>query len=250
MKSGIWGKLAELLYPSDIYCISCGHPLEAGRPYSLCGLCREEFSFAEGKVCAFCGRPLPERLSGSSLCRRCAAERPPFQKGYVCTSYNLWEKETLYRFKYGNRAYYGDKLAEMMYDMLVMRGAGPYDLIVPVPVHKTRLAQRGYNQAALLAEGLGKRMGVPAEPLALQRSRSTAAMKTMSRAERKENVKNAFRPGPVPVEGKHILLVDDILTTGSTGEACSRVLLEAGASSVELAVFSAVPDGGIAQVCG
>ena len=257
----IKGKLAELLYPSDIYCISCGRPLEAGRPYSLCGDCMAEFSFAEGRVCAICGRPLRKNVASAprdscaapaaeKLCVRCSRERPPYKKGYACTSYGLWEKGVLYRFKYGNQAYYGDKLAEMLYDMLVMRSAGPFDCIVPVPVHKKRLAVRGYNQAEVLAEGLAKRLGIPVLSQALVRSRSTAAMKTMSRAERKDNVKNAFRTGTATVSGKQVLLVDDILTTGSTAEACTQVLLDAGAASVSIAVFSAVPDGGIAQVCG
>ena len=114
---------------------------------------------------------------------------------------------------------------------------GACDLIVPVPLHRWRLLQRRYNQSALLALQLGRLSGKPVAPDLLRRRRNTPSQGRLSRAQRQQNVRGAFTvaPGRVSeVTGNGILLIDDVLTTGATVEACARVLKRAGAARVEV----------------
>ncbi len=242
--------LIDLIYPERIYCVSCGHPIDRGMPYSLCNTCRERFSFAAD------------------------GHKPA---GFHATWYTLWEKELVLRFKYANRAYYAGPMAEMMADMLFMyareavredgdpaggrenkdgtiipsgaeTGADEtlapfFDGIVAVPLHEERYRKRGYNQAELLARELSRRIGVPYVADALLRLKKTTPLKTLSETERREELKGVFGPGTADVEGKHLILVDDILTTGATAGACSDILLEMGAASVKTVAFTATTHG-------
>ena len=257
----------HLLYPEGLYCISCNHPIEPDLPYRLCTACFSAFHWANKAVCARCGRPMdgePQSIPSLALheehvCAGCRQKPPVFTNGYAVTGYDLWEKELLYRFKYGNCAYLAEPLAQMMADMLQLRGAGPYGGVVPVPLHPSRLARRGYNQAELLAAGVARSLQWPLLPDALVRAKQTEALKTMGRGDRATALEGVFalpaddrkRAETIDkIAGERIVLIDDILTTGATASACARVLLQAGARQVDVAVFAAVPDGGIAQVCG
>ena len=206
----------RLLYPETIYCISCGHPIDPGMPYSLCRYCREHYAFAE---------------SGHKA------------TGYHATWYSLWEKETVLRFKYANCAYYAGPMADMMADMLQMYGKADCDGIVAVPIHADRLRTRGYNQAELLARELAERLEKPYVPDALRRLKKTSPLKTLGETERRNELMNAFGPGSGDVAGKRILLVDDILTTGATASVCTDVLRAMGAVSVRTVTFAATARG-------
>ncbi|MDO4553169.1 MAG: ComF family protein [Bacillota bacterium] len=246
--------LLELLYPSNIYCICCGASIDDGQPYSLCGECMENIHWAADRVCRGCGRILTPHRTGE-LCGVCRERRFSFERGFSCVQYGIIEKEMLYRFKYREQAYYGEKLAQLMYERLWPEEPGPV-AAVPVPMSPRRERQRGYNQAALLAKGVAARLGSPFYGDLLVRRRETAPMNRLGRTDRAENVADVFalkRGGAELIKGKRILLVDDILTTGSTAEACSRALLAEGAGSVWLLTFAAVPDwsdAGVSQVCG
>ena len=111
------------------------------------------------------------------------------------------------------------------------------DAIVPVPIHRSRRRKRGFNQAEILAEILGKKLGIPVEPELLKRNRKTVPQKELSPSERLKNLTGAFLAESLPDDKKRILLVDDIYTTGSTLEACARVLKNAGAEVVYFVVI-------------
>lgn len=214
-KNQIVRELEDLLFPDRIYCISCGHPIDKGMPYSLCGKCRRTFSFASG---------------GHK------------EAGLHATWYTLPEKETVLRFKYGNRAYYAEPMAGMMADMLRMYLDNPetlFDGIVAVPLHTERYRARGYNQAELLARELAEKIAVPYIPDAVRRIRKTQPLKGLGEDERRAELSGAFGPGSGTVSGMRLLLVDDILTTGATAEACGDVLRAMGAESVRTCAFSA-----------
>jgi ComF family protein len=114
-------------------------------------------------------------------------------------------------------------------------------LLVPVPLHRTRLWRRGFNQSALVAKALSRQLGVPSEPLALKRLKRTPPLKGMSPQQRRRAVAGAFKvTDPDAVRGKTVILIDDVLTTGSTAEACARTLHRAGAARVELITWARV----------
>jgi len=216
-------RLLDLIYPERIYCVSCGHPIDRGMPYSLCRTCFERFSFASD------------------------GHKPA---GLHATWYALWEKELVLRFKYANRAYYAGPMAEMMADMLRMYAQDAetelpdvFDGIVAVPLHEERFRKRGYNQAELLARELAHRIAVPYLPDALLRLKKTTPLKTLSETERREELRGVFGPGTADVRGKRLILVDDILTTGATAGACADILRACGALSVKTVAFTATEHG-------
>jgi ComF family protein len=123
----------------------------------------------------------------------------------------------------------------------LVAGEGDGRLLIPVPLHRTRLWARGFNQSALVASELSRGLGIPSNPLALRRIRRTPPLKGMSPLQRRKTVAGAFRVrDPAAIKGKIVILVDDVLTTGSTAEACARALRRAGAARVELVSWARV----------
>ena len=142
------------------------------------------------------------------------------------------------RLKYGRKVAVARTMARYMAPLVV---AGADRVLVPVPLHRTRLWNRGFNQSALIAREISRRLGIPADPLALSRTRSTPPLKGMSPLQRRKTVAGAFRVRDKrAVAGKTVILVDDVLTTGSTAEACARSLKRAGAARVELVSWARV----------
>ena len=133
----------------------------------------------------------------------------------------------------------GDLLAEAGSAMLAV---GAVDCLVPVPLHPSREAERGFNQSVLLANRVGRRWGVPVERRALRRRRPTLSQTDLDAERRRANVRGAFTLSrSAAVEGRHVLLIDDVFTTGATVAECARVLLEAGASAVGVLTLARVP---------
>jgi len=143
------------------------------------------------------------------------------------------------RLKYGRKVAVARTMARYMAPLVKPDGEAP--LLVPVPLHRTRLWARGFNQSALVASELSRRLGMPADPFVLRRTRRTSALKGMSSSQRRRAVVGAFRVrNKSRVEGRTVVLIDDVLTTGSTAEACARALMRAGAARVELVSWARV----------
>lgn len=230
----------DLIYPSNIYCICCGNIIDDSRPYSLCDTCVRSLKWANGRTCSCCGKLIQDDYL-PSLCTDCRERRHLFRKGFACVEYGTAERDILHRFKYKDKAYLGRKLAEIMRDRILPEEIQP-DLILPVPMYKKKEKLRGYNQAAVLAKQLARLMEVPYYGNLLLRSSNTEAMSRLGAAERSRNVQEAFTVSAQKsgiLRGKRILLVDDIFTTGSTADACTEALHNAGASEVYVFVFAA-----------
>lgn len=236
-------RIRDTVFPGEIYCLSCGRPTDRGTPYALCNHCVRRFHWIDGSVCAICGRPLPPDQD-EGVCSDCSGKTRAFVKGYTCARYGDRERDLLHRFKYGGRAYTAPFLARLLAERLGFERLEA-DLVVPVPMHPGKERNRGYNQAELLAAALADQIGLPLEKRFLVRTAMTVPMSRLSAEEREAACRDLYRAAPGAEEclaGKKVLLVDDIFTTGSTADACSRALLEAGAASVCVATFAAGSD--------
>jgi competence protein ComFC len=223
---------AGLLYPPT--CVQCDVPVAAGE--YLCAKCSAEAERIEAPFCARCSEPFSGEIEGAFSCPNC--RRRPFAFECAVSAYRGrgLVRELILRFKYQHEYYLrrqlGTWLASALDDERIRRR--PADAIVPVPLHPRRQRERGFNQAAALCPLLGTVAGLPTWP-ALRRVRFTETQTHFSRAERLRNLRGAFAAvARWPVAGAHLLLVDDVFTTGSTVDECARVLRQAGAASVRV----------------
>ena len=146
----------------------------------------------------------------------------------------MHERELIFGLKYNGRGYLGRIFGDMIYDRISLENLSA-DVIIPVPVHRSRERHRGYNQAGIIADSLSEHAGIPADSRSLIRVRETQRLRGLDPLEREDVLEGAFAVRPDScgrVEGRRIFLVDDIMTTGATADACSRVLRDAGASQV------------------
>ena len=236
--SGVLGTAAELLWPSC--CVGCDTPLEPGG--SLCTDCAGQPMRLTPPFCAVCSRafaddgaPMPP--DASSVCADCRAQRFAFECAVHFCRHDGLARDLVIRFKYGGEHYLRRPLSGWLVETLrsderLLRQ--PVDALVPVPLHRRRERERGFNQAEALCRRVGRETGLPVW-LALRRMRATRTQTHLSRAERQSNLRGAFALVPRhPVTGAHLLLVDDVYTTGSTVHECARVLRRAGAASVRV----------------
>lgn len=219
-------------------CLACGGLSET--PGALCARCWEAVSFLTAPFCAQCGRPFDVDPGPAALCGACVADPPAFARARAVMRYDDASKGLILRFKHADKTaaapFFARWMARAGADLLAEA-----DLLMPVPLHRWRLFHRRYNQAALLANALSRLSGVACRPDGLLRVRHTAPQGTKGRRERRGNVRGAFRLRPrVAVEGRRVLLVDDVLTTGATIEECAGVLLDGGAAAVDVLTLARV----------
>lgn len=221
-------------------CLKCRAVVDT--PGSLCAECWPRVTFLGPPLCARCGFPFEFEAAADGLCGDCLRREPVFDRSRAALRYDDESRPLLLGFKHGDKTHLANGLAAWM------QRAGrdlvhEAEVIVPVPLHWRRLLSRRYNQSALIARRLAKRTGLPHAPRVLIRRRNTASQGHLTMAQRRQNVRGAFavpdkaRP---EIEGKRVLLVDDVLTTGATAEACARALKRAGAAGVDVLVLARV----------
>lgn len=211
--------LLDLIFPPT--CGGCG-----AEGTFLCNDCEADIPALDRMRCRVCSKP-----GTSLLCGWCRATDHPFDG---ITAPYRWDgivRDLVYSLKYKGVRASAPRLSELMIAHLRRRSLS-VDVIVPVPLHSRRERQRGYNHSALLAEGIGRGMGIPVAVDMLTRTRNTPPQVSMrTPEERHKNVVDAFECADDP-DGRRVLLVDDVVTTGATIAACSAPLREAGASSI------------------
>jgi ComF family protein len=204
--------------------------------HSFCADCWKTVEFLGGSGCMFCGLPL--QATEQARCGACLARPPRIARTRAAVAYGDLARSLAIRLKYGRKVAIARTMAHYMVGLVGEEGNR---LLVPVPLHRTRLWVRGFNQSALVARELSRRLGIAVDPFALQRTRRTPPLKGMSPLQRRKTVAGAFRVRDKGiVAGKTVILIDDVLTTGSTAEACARTLQRAGASRVELVSWARV----------
>tara|TARA_Y100000588_G_C14134494_1_gene873176 strand:+ start:188 stop:928 length:741 start_codon:yes stop_codon:yes gene_type:complete len=225
--------LENLIFPPSITCNGCGKDLdmEISHRYDLCDVCIDQISWVKGKTCKACGGPLPQSYP-QEICYNCMKKINYFTQVEACFLYDGLGKQLIMDLKYNRKTYLGQSLANMMYDVASTCFAEPIDLVVSVPLHKKRLAERGFNQMDLVGEPLSEKLEVQYNPEALIRNVNTPRLKNLDRKKRMDIMETAFLAQQSYVLGKRVLIIDDIYTTGATMNACAKVLLEAGALNV------------------
>ena len=214
-------------------CLLCG----AWNRQGLCSACQSRFVASEPPHCPHCALP-----SASGLrCGACLRDPPPFSHCVALAGYGFPWDRLIARFKFQDQPELAALLADLL-DQAVARASLPaVDAVLPVPLSPARLAERGYNQAWELARRLAARRGLPAEADLLRRLRDTPHQVGLTRAQRERNLRDAMWVDPAAaasISGRHLALVDDVLTTGATAIAATQALRAAGAASVQVWVLA------------
>jgi len=228
--------VANLLLPPR--CLCCGGGI--GGEGELCPSCWRSITFLGEPRCACCGRPFPYDAGAGARCGACLGDPPPYDRARAVFRYDERSRRLVLGFKHGDRTH-----GAAAYGRWMRRAAGEIladaDLLLPVPLHWTRLFARRYNQAALLAHAVRAAGGPPVAADWLVRRRRTPSQGHRNRTARAENVRGAFalKPGR-RVVGHRLVLVDDVFTTGATVGECARILRRAGAARVDVLTLARV----------
>lgn len=243
----VFDSLSATLFPAD--CRVCGLPLASFTLLPVCASCWDHLPVQSGALCACCGESLafdPE-LANETLCRPCRMTPPPFAKAVAWGIYRDSLRALLHLMKYDGMHPLSKRLSVLLAEPILAIPDLPGDLlVVPVPLFGAKRRQRGFNQAEVLARGVTPvlrhrrpDLRLSLAPGALIRQRATQSQANLTPHQRRENVRGAFSvPHPDAIRDRHVLLVDDIYTTGATARACAQVLSKAGAASVWVATVA------------
>ncbi len=228
----------KFVYPPN--CINCG--LLLSQHDALCTSCWKDVQFIDQPYCEITGRPFAYELGEGIVSADAIAEPPPYKRARSAVIYDGIARQMVHQLKFNDRS----ELVNMMAAWMIRAGRdciADADCIIPVPLHRWRLVRRKYNQSAELARSISKLTGLTYLPSTFTRSKNTKPQIGLGTQARLDNVKGAFdvsdeRVGDIL--GKHVLLIDDVFTTGATVTAATKVLLKAGASDVSVITFALV----------
>ena len=220
-------RVLDLLFPKR--CVVCDE-IAGQEGKAVCRRCRDKILYVQEPFCFKCGKQLQHEEQ--EYCEDCKKNRHLYIQGSALYDYGSMA-DSIFRFKYAGRMEYADFYGRELYE----RKAGwlsmvQPDALVPVPIHAARKRKRGYNQAELVARHLSSLCGVPVNNSLIYRPKQTAPLKDLSHSERQNNLKRAFKIRQNDVKLSTIVIIDDIYTTGSTIDAMSEVLHQAGISDV------------------
>lgn len=214
--------LLDAVFPENIYCICCGDTMHGYEAHGLCSACREKMPWAFKN-------PFSAYMDEFSFC-----------DVWPCVRYGFYARRIMNGLKQGGKGYIAKNIGLMMAERMLMNEELP-DCLIAVPSHRSKELKRGYNQAELLAKEISKVSGVDYIKAGLVKTEATASMRMADAKTRRSMLQNSFTVSPEKesiIKGKFICLVDDVCTTGSTADACARVLMEAGAAKVALLCFA------------
>ena len=214
------GMALELLFPS--WCVGCGK-----EGSFICGSCLNSLTEIKPPLCPVCGLP----QTTAALCSRCNNREMEIDGIRAPFAFDGVMREAIHQLKYQNLRAIAAQLGQLLYEFLTANPV-PGEVLVPVPLHKKRLRERGYNQSQLLAEELGKLTNLPVADYLSRERHSLPQARTSSADERRANVAGAFSCISQGLENKTVILIDDVSTSGATLDACAAALKAAGAVSV------------------
>jgi ComF family protein len=220
-------------------CHICRSFIPGAGELHICPECRDRLPLVKSPLCTLCGIPFIG-AGDNHFCGQCQTHPPHFESARAHLLYEESARELIHYFKYNHKTHLRRPLALLALEGLTkfITGQAP-DVIIPVPLHRSRLRTRGFNQAVLLGGLFSSRLSIPMLADGLTRTRPTEPQIELSAEDRRKNVKGAFAVNrPDRIVGKRILLLDDVMTTGSTVNECAKVLIKAGAPSVVVATIA------------
>ncbi len=230
---GILKGLVDLIFPP--LCAFCGTPLGEDDRGEICPGCLRNIRFISPPICPTCGVPFVSQSVEDHLCGQCLRRKWHFGSARALGLYDGPLREAIHALKYEGKAFLAKPLVGLLGRAYPFVDYGSYDFLVPVPLHTKRLRERGFNQALVLARAIRRREGVPCTGFILRKTRPSAPQIDLRPKEREKNVKGSFAVAdPAKVRGKRVLLIDDVMTTGSTANECARELLKAGSARVDV----------------
>ncbi|MCX5705336.1 MAG: ComF family protein [Candidatus Omnitrophica bacterium] len=226
--------LRAIVYPKT--CLSCRKKLaEKADDGFLCSQCRGKIKKNLPPFCVSCGRQLDKRWLAKNICPACQKNNLSFDRAYSPCTYEGVIKELIHKFKYNDREHLGEPLSRLMSEFIreYSLPIDYIDCIIPIPLHKTRLREREFNQSEVLSKYLAQEFNKELVSNAIERFRHTRTQTELVTHQRASNVKNSFRvTDPQAIKNKNILLIDDVLTTGATSSEAAAALKSAGANIV------------------
>lgn len=237
------GKLWSVPALFDRRCSGCGNVVLAKAvigPVSncLCEECTRKLSALKSGFCKSCALPFAEGSTSLGPCQACLLKKPEWRTIYFLGLYQGLLKDLVLDLKYHSGLFVGPLLGQLLADKVNEQlETANYDAIIPVPIHLKRLKERGFNQSLELARPIAKVINAPLRADWFVRVKHTIPQEQLSQKERQKTVIGVFSASP-EFKGLHVLLVDDVMTTGTTIKECTRILLKAGAASVDVAVIA------------
>lgn len=216
--------LLNLLFPEK--CLICEKQIDQNK---ICNECWGKCTFITKPYCSICSHPFEYETDENSICGACVASKPLYNRAISIFKYDDYSKKLIHKFKYKDQLHILDYFTNLILNMgkEVLDQA---DIIIPIPIHKHKLLKRGYNQAALLAMQIAKKREISYYPQLLTKNTNTPPQAGLNKSQREKNIKNSFQLNSSlakQIEGKRILLIDDVITTGSTISECCKILKKA-----------------------
>lgn len=216
--------LLNFLFPEK--CLICEKHIEQNK---ICNDCWGKCTFITKPYCSLCSHPFEYETSDNAICGACVMKKPKYDRGISIFKYDEYSKKLIHSFKYKDQLH----ILDYFINLIINRAKDILDntdIIAPIPIHKHKLLKRGYNQAALLAFNVAKKTKIYYCPQLLIKDKSTPPQAGLNKSQREKNIKNSFKLNSKfskNIEGKKILLIDDVITTGATIKECCKILQKA-----------------------
>lgn len=231
--------LAGLIYPN--VCQFCEKEIATAKEGYVCKRCRSDIKYIEPPFCERCGKPYDGSITVKFICSDCKSSKIYFDRARSAVGYDGIVKKALHLYKYRSALWIEPMLAQILTTTMQKDlDSSKWDSIIPVPLHFVKFNERGFNQSERLSKSISKVTAIPVNKNVLKRIKYTETQTALDKTKRSENVKNAFlvKDNSGWMNGKKIILVDDVMTTGATVNECARMLRRAGVAKIDVWTFA------------